>query len=301
MQALTYLGRMREMVLRLASSSQSALAALLRGALGGRRVALCFHRVSDTRRPGELVPKLTMPAAQIDALIRFLLDAARRDDRWLTVTFDDGYRDAAEYVLSRAPLFPSIEWIWFVCPQKTERQVGFRWDLAEVSGDPGSILAPLDRRLENFRCELRAVARRPEFALADLATCRQIQALPNVVLGNHSNVHHRMPAESCRAEYESSFDDFRRLFGEPARHFAFPYGIPGVDFDRPHVDALRSLGRFAIWSTEPRPYAAVERERGAVLPRFAVDGTRTWRETAAHIALHALRVRGARESYPEAR
>ncbi|MCA1826852.1 MAG: hypothetical protein ABR567_19635 [Myxococcales bacterium] len=292
---------MREMILRLASSSEPALAALFRRALGGRRVALCFHRVSDTRRPGEMVPKLTMPAAQIDALIRFLLDAARRDDRWLTVSFDDGYRDGAEYVLSRAPRFPSVEWLWFVCPEKTERQAGFRWDLAEVNGDAASIVAPLDPALENFRDELRAVAARPEFALADLATCRKIQALPNATLGDHSNVHHRMPADVCRAEYEASLTDFRRLFGEPARHFAFPYGIPGVDFDRPHVDALRSLGRFQIWSTEPRPYAASERERGAVLPRFAVDGTRTWRETAAHIALHALRVRGARECFPEAR
>jgi len=280
---------MREAILRLAGSSETALAGLLRRGLAGRRVALCFHRVADRRRPGELVPKLTIPAAEIDALIRFLLDTVPRDDRWLTVSFDDGYRDGAEYVLDRAPRFPQIEWIYFVCPEKTERQVGFRWDLAEVRGR-STLFAPLDPAAENLRDELRAVAALPQFALAEVATCREIQRLPHAALGNHGNVHHRLPPLLVRAEYESSLRDFARLFG-PARHFAFPFGIPGEDFDEQHVELLRSLGRFEIWSTEPRPYTAAGRERGAVLPRFAVDGTRTWRETAAHIALHAVRTR----------
>ena len=106
-----------------------------------------------------------------------------------------------------------------------------------------------------------------------------------------------MAPEACRAEYAASLRDFARLFG-PARHFAFPYGIPEVDFGAAHVAMLRELGRMQLWSTEPRPYAAREREAGAVLPRFAVDGTRTWRTTAAHIALHALRTLGASGRYP---
>jgi hypothetical protein len=52
---------------------------------------------------------------------------------------------------------------------------------------------------------------------------------------------------------------------------------------------LRRLGDFVLWSTEPRPFHAGERRAGALLPRFAVDGTRTWKETAAQIAVHALR------------
>src|SRR5438105_9337515 len=107
---------MRELLLRtLASAHPDTLAGLLRRALGGRRVALCFHRVADQRRRGELVPKLTMAAGEIDALIRFLVDAARRDDAWLTVSFDDGYRDGAAYLLDRAPRFPQVEWLYFVC------------------------------------------------------------------------------------------------------------------------------------------------------------------------------------------
>ena len=37
---------------------------------------------------------------------------------------------AADYVLSRAPLFPGIEWLYFVCPEKTEHRTGFDWDAA---------------------------------------------------------------------------------------------------------------------------------------------------------------------------
>ncbi|HWE25802.1 MAG TPA: hypothetical protein VG496_17820, partial [Myxococcales bacterium] len=129
-----------------------------------------------------------------------------------------------------------------------------------------------------------------EFALADVEICRRIQRLPNVELGNHSNVHHRsvlLDAGQFRAELGASAHDFARLFG-PARHFAFPFGVPGVDFGRSHVSAVRELLDVEIWSTEPRPYRPSEREQGAVLPRFAVDGTRSWRATVAHIALRSL-------------
>lgn len=285
------------------------LAHLLRRSVGGSRLALCFHRAGAVRREGELLPKLTSPAAEIDALIEFLLRAAGRTDPWLTVAFDDGYREAAEYVLDRAPLFPRVEWLFFVCPQKTERGVGFRWDLAEVrrradaSFDADAELeAPVDLSAENLRDDLREVASLPEFALADVETCRAIQRLPNAALGNHSNVHCRaasLTPEQFRREMAESFADFARLFG-PARHFAFPFGVPGVDFGPAHVAALRELGSFQIWSTEPRPYRPVERARGAVLPRFAVDGSRTFRASAAHVALHALRPRTGRGRYPPA-
>jgi hypothetical protein len=143
---------------------------------------------------------------------------------------------------------------------------------------------------------LRRLASDPRFALADAELCRQIQRLPNGALGNHTNVHHRaalLGLHECRGEYERSTDDFRRLFGEP-RHFAFPFGVPGFDFDERHVTALRRIGSFHVWSTEPRPYDATERAEGTVLPRFAIDGTRTWKETVAHIIVRSFRTRVVR-------
>ena len=270
----------------------SALAKLLRSSVGDRQVALCFHRVAERRREGELQPKLTMAPGEIDRLISFVQAAAGPP----TVSFDDGYLDSAEYLLSRAPRFPEVEWLFFVCPQKTERQSGFRWDLAERT--PGqeaeSILsAPVNVAGENLRAELRALARDPAFRMASVELCRRIQRLPNAALGNHTNLHHR-PSELTQtqaiAEFASSTLDFERLFG-PMAHFAFPYGVPGADFTARDLQILRQLGKFILWSTEPRPFADSERRPSAVLPRFAVDGTRTWKETALQIAVHALRTR----------
>jgi peptidoglycan/xylan/chitin deacetylase (PgdA/CDA1 family) len=281
----------------IAALDPGRLAAVFRHALGDRRLALCFHRIAGVRREGELLPKLTVPPAEIDSLIDFLLHAARRNDRWLTVTFDDGYRDSAEYLLAHAPRWPEVEWLYFVCPQKIEMQVGFRWDLAELRrrGDPALdtdsiIFAPIDAGGENLRADLRTLASQPEFAIADLPTCERIQRLPNAELGNHSNLHHRpvllSPGE-FRAEIAESARDFARLFGR-ARQFAFPFGVPGVDFDATHVAMLREFPGLEIWSTEPRPYRRREREERAVLPRFAVDGTRGWRESVAHITVRSL-------------
>lgn len=232
----------------LAIADERTLSRALRANLAARRLALCFHRV------GPPSDKLWMPAAEIDRLIGFLGDVAP-----LTVCFDDGYRDGAEYVLSRAARFAQVEWLFFVCPRKTE---------------------------------LRA-----EADLAELDLCRAIQRLPNAALGNHTNRHERPTLGRSADDFAESKRDFERLFG-PQLHFAIPFGVPGVDFTRRHVEELRALGDFLIWSTEPRPFHARERRSGAVLPRFAVDGTRTWKETAVHIALHALRSRIAGEVRP---
>ena len=246
-------GGISSRILRTLSLADPAmLARSLRANLGGRRLALCFHRV------GAAKDKLWMPATEIDRLIGFLVDAAGA----LTVCFDDGYRDGAEYVLSRAPRHAQIEWLFFVCPQKTEAH--------------------------------------DEPDLAELELCRAIGQLPNAALGNHTNLHQRptlLLREQSREEFARSMRDFQRLFGAQ-RHFAIPFGVPHADFAGEHVEQLRALGDFLIWSTEPRPFHARERRPGALLPRFAVDGTRTWKETAVHIALHALRSRIAGEVRP---
>jgi len=291
--------KLSEQILRVLSAADGrTLSKWLRRGLGGRRIALCFHRVADRRRPRELIPKASMPAGEIDRLIELLLQACK-----LTVSFDDGYRDSAEYVLSRAPRFADVEWLYFVCPEKTERRAGFRWDLAETRPELSAesvMFGPVDLAGENSRAELLRLAAEPAFELASLDTCRQIQRLPNAALGNHTNLHHRptlLTAEQFAAECAASTRDFERLFG-PSRHFAFPFGVPGVDFSGDHVAALRRLGDFLLWSTEPRPFHARERRAGAVLPRFAVDGTRSWKETAVHIALHCLRTMLSSEARP---
>jgi peptidoglycan/xylan/chitin deacetylase (PgdA/CDA1 family) len=283
---------------------------LVRFTVGENQVALCLHRVSASRRPTDWQPYLTISPDELDALIELLL-ASRPDDqsRWLTVTFDDGYEDAAEYVASRAERYPSVEFLFFVCPEKTEKQTGFRWDLVEEalrSGKPLSQAATalngeVDVEKENAREELKRVAQEPSYRLAEAKRLKELQKFENVLLGNHTNCHIKqteLTEEQAKTEYERSKAVFDRLFGEQ-RHFAFPFGTPNWEFNETHVRLLRGQGDFLLWTTERRPYAPNERGPSAVLPRFPVNGTWNHRAIATWIAARSLifRVRGTQHRF----
>lgn len=228
--------------------------------LGQMNVALCLHRVGTARG------SMTISAPMLDSLLELLRGTRPVGDRpWLTFAFDDGYDDAAEYVKSRAPNYPDIEWLFFVCPEKNEKRVGFQWD-ANGSGEE----------------------------LAHVEALRALARLPNVTLGNHTNSHRRqvlLSQEEALEEYVTSRADFTRLFG-PQRHFAFPFGTPDREYELRHVDLLRRLDpETVIWSTESRPYLPEERAPGAVLPRFPIDGTWTYHQVALWMSAIALRFR----------
>lgn len=288
----------------------AGLRALLRGALSGLQLALCLHRVAARPRPTDWQPGLTIAPAELDALIELLLSAGPADARgFLTVTFDDGYDDAARYLAERAPRWPQVAFLFFVCPAKSEARAGFRWDLVEEAVRAGLPLSAAQPQLEapalldaeNTRPELRALAERPDYLLASLDQLRALRALPNVQLGNHTNLHlpaRRFPEALVAADYRASTADFERLFG-PQAHFAFPYGTPAHHFGPQHVHALRAVGDFTIWTTQARPFRASERRPGTVLPRYPVDGRRDHRQLAGWIAARAaeFRVRGPRYRY----
>lgn len=284
-------------------------ARLLRPALGaaldGLSCALCLHRASPAARPGQFQPGLDMRPEAIDGLLELLL-ASRPGaaSGWLTVTFDDGYQDAAAYLASRAARFPQVRFLFFVCPAKLERRTGFRWDLVELALEAGTpreealalLDAPVEPAAENGRADLQALSGQPAFALATVEEARALTRLPNVELGNHTNLHipsARLPPEVAEADFRASKADFERLFG-PLRHFAFPYGTPRAHFRAEHVAMLRALGSFALWSTESRPYRPGEE---GVLPRFPVDGSRPPGALASWVAARALdfKVRGRRK------
>lgn len=287
----------------------AGLTTLLRQALRGRQLALCLHRIAPTARATDWQPGLNLAPAELDALIELLLSAGDGARDFLTVTFDDGYDDAARYVLERAPRWPQVTFLFFVCPQKSEARAGFRWDLVEqavrngqrLEDASGLLTAPAELAAENSRPELRALPTLPEFQLASLDALRALAELPNVSLGNHTNLHlsaHGNAPELVAADYRQSKADFERLFG-PQRHFAFPYGTPGYHFQPEQVRALRALGDFTVWTTQARPFLASERKPGAVLPRYPVDGRRNHKQLAGWIAARAFdfQVRGPRFVY----
>lgn len=299
-----------ELALRAGGSLRPfALRQLLRVALEGYGVSLCLHRVLPTTRPTDWQPGLNMPPAELDRLIELLVwSQPGRADRWLSITFDDGYADSAAYIRSRAPSFPEVDFTFFVCPGKLEARAGFRWDLAEEAmkaGQPREAAvaltgAPVEVSTENERAELRAVAALPDYALATVDEARELTRLPNVQLGNHTNLHlsaMQLPDTTVRDDYAGSKAQFERLFG-PLQTFAFPYGTPVHHFGPRHVELLHELGQFEIWTTEARPYQPWERKPGAVLPRFPVDGSRSASELAGWIAARSMdfRVRGKKRA-----
>lgn len=256
---------------------------LFRIAVGDLSVSLCLHHVSRRSRD-----ELTICAPELDTFVAQASAIPHRGERpWLTISFDDGYEDAWHYIMTRAPRFPSVEWLLFVCPTKVERQTGFRWDL-EVDDE-----SPRDLLLENQRADLRSIVRLHDAHLATVAQCRLLQLFQNVHLGNHTNCHFRATAlapEQAAAELLQSRADFERIFGRET-HFAFPFGGYGVDFDERHVEILREGGDAVIWSTVGRPHLPEHRVPGAVLPRFAVDGRWSASQIAFWIALRSLHAR----------
>ncbi len=244
-------------------------------------VALCLHRVSTGERD-----EMTMSAYELDRFLEYAT-SIRRADPWLTLSFDDGYAEAAEYIDTRAPRFPGVEWLLLVCPEKAELRAGFRWDLE--SGDESE----RDPTSENMRADLQRVGESGRHPVASVAQCRSIERHANVSLGNHTNCHFRvedLPFDLARMELHKSDEHFRRLFGD-VKHFAFPFGKPGEDFDERHVEVLREQGDFLIWTTSRRPYHAADRKPGAVLPRFPVNGSWTASQVAFWIALLSMRWR----------
>jgi peptidoglycan/xylan/chitin deacetylase (PgdA/CDA1 family) len=286
---------------------EEAVDELFRRGVAGLNVALCLHRVlHGPRRPGETLAELSIPAGELDVFVERALSARPGgSEPWLTLSFDDGYEDAARYVQSRVRRFAQVEWLFFVCPEKAEKQAGFRWDLPEVGLKPleQAMEEPVDLVRENEREDLRELARQERFRLSTVEECRRLGQLPGVQLGNHTNVHHnplRLSAEQARAEYGRAHADFERLWGRYG-HFAFPFGSPEREFRAEHVEMVRRLGRLVLWSTEARPYASAERRPGAVLPRFPVNGNWSAHELLLWVAVRSLRyrVRGSRYAYPE--
>ncbi len=282
---------------------EELLVRLIRTAIGDRQLALCFHRVAERRR-ADTCSEVTTTAATLDRLLA-LLAKVQPSRRQLTVTFDDGYASAADYIKSRAPRFGQVDWLFFVCPQKTERQAAFRWDAYEVLRHRSPHNAPrlasflterLDPLAENTRADLLEAARFPEHRLATVDECRALVELPNVALGNHSNAHLPFSALDpwlLRADLDASFADFRRLFGR-CRDFAIPFGTPGLAFSPSQVDGIRQRFEGIIWTTQARPFDPQERVPHALLPRLAPSGNWSARRMAGWIAVKALQTGGRR-------
>jgi peptidoglycan/xylan/chitin deacetylase (PgdA/CDA1 family) len=279
----------------------AAVRLLYRRATAGLGVAVCLHRAAGRARAADPAPEMTARPRAIDDFLDLVAPMHARPNEPLVMSFDDGYADAAEYVATRALRYPAVDWLFFLCPEKTEKQAGYRWDLyarRRREGERiGSYRAFLRDDLaiehENDRGALRAVAAQPEYRLASLEQCRRLARLPNVTLGNHTDTHFELTLLSeaeVAKELMRSTIRFEGLFGRSLEHFAFPFGGNG-QVASSHVTYLRSLRNPVMWTTQGLPFAPANQIAGSVMPRFVFMGTWSPRANALWIAVQSLRHR----------
>lgn len=241
--------------------------------IGDDEIALCLHRVGPTGLASQtLMPELCHDPGDIDAI----LDVFRRIESRLTMAFDDGYADAAEYVLDRAPRHPEVDWRFMLCPQKTIDRRGFPWDdwiADERVGDVDDFL--LDWQAAHDSDPARAAgsvggAEREPFRLATIEECRELALLDNVRLGNHSDRH--LPSvwlkgDELADEIRMSNERFVGAFGA-VTDFAFPFGtMPWVSPDDVRI-ALDTV-EGDVWTIGSRAVVSDPRVR----PRFSMRST----------------------------
>ncbi len=240
--------------------------------------AVCLHRVSESRRLSDPYPQMTAMPHDIDTFLHIVSEAGAG----VTLCFDDNYADAGRYVATRAPLYPHVKWLLFICPEKVQKQAGFRWDLYEAKkraglplGDLGTFLRQSTRlEGENDDSELQQVGRRVEFEMLREEECQRLRCL-GVELGNHTDIHQEpsyLRPEEFEREVHRSTQHFEASFGR-AEHFAFPFGLPGLHFDASHVATVSRVAHAPVmWSTEDGLYEASAKAPGAVLPRIIFRG-----------------------------
>jgi hypothetical protein len=257
--------------------------------LDGAELYLCLHRVgySSSRE----VVETSITPEKLDALLELLTGGSfvSRAKR-IVASFDDGYADAVDYVLSRYERFPTVDWMFFVCPAKTRDRVGFRWDAADPDAEKSM---PLSVEQENRRASLKALGDAPSHRLATVEELKRVASLPRVTLGNHTNCHFALsmiPIEEARREFAQSKSDFDAIFG-PSEHFAFPHGVPGKHFNSEHEELAFSCGYRYLYTTMPRPVRHLRGSRGQQISRFAVFGTWPVKKVALLIALISIRER----------
>jgi peptidoglycan/xylan/chitin deacetylase (PgdA/CDA1 family) len=268
-------------------------------AVGSAHVAMCLHRV-NTPGPMAPLPWINVSAASLDELIA-MIEPHHRGSSKLTLTFDDGYRDAVTFVTERAPQLPHVDWILFTCPDKTRTRAGYRWDLHEVKRRSGSEVdfdsvmeSPMDVRSENRREDLLVLGDDDDFALATVEELLAAADRPNVRIGNHSNNHFSFEGlsdEDAEHEIRSSASALDELVG--GHHdFAFPFGTPGSEFCQRDVGLVRSCyPAVTIWSTEGRLYRPNEQTDG-VLPRIPHFGDWSAKRMLAFMTYCAASHRG---------
>jgi len=304
----------------------SGLSALFSPALSGVGAVLMLHHVRPREGGAGLNALLHIEPEFLDRLLaelkadgaRFvsLDEAADRltsghvDERFLTVTLDDGYRDN---LVHAAPVFHAhgVPFTIYVSPGLTDGDADLWWELlekvVEASGEVAFDAAGATRTLscrtgrekhqafaalmnhalnEVDEDEQRAFVRRlcdrygvdreahRRRSLLDWDELRGLHADPLATIGAHTMNHfqlRRLSRERATDEIVRSADVVGEKLGQRPRHFAYPYGGPEAVGPR-EVEIAREAGFATAVTTRHGTLMPAHAGNMQALPRISVNG-----------------------------
>jgi len=238
------------------------------------------------------------------------LKSGHADERYLSVTLDDGYRDN---LVHGAPVFRAhdVPFTIYVSPGLTDGDADLWWELLEKiveRNDAVGFDTPDGRKTFACRtdrekhaayaalmnhglneidedaqrawtrrlCEAHGVdrdAHRRE-ALMAWHELQRVQAEPLGTIGAHTMNHFqlaRLTRERAEEEIVRSRDVLAERLGERPRHFAFPYGGPGAAGAR-EVEIARQAGFDTAVTTRHGLLMPGHAANMQALPRISVNG-----------------------------
>ncbi|HLX29959.1 MAG TPA: polysaccharide deacetylase family protein [Casimicrobiaceae bacterium] len=245
-----------------------------------------------------------------------MLTAGTLPARAACITFDDGYADNCEVAL---PILArhGLEAAFFVSTGYLDG--GLMWNDAIIESIRGARGKRLDLTPIGLRAFAIETLDEKHGAISELIAgakyldpserekrCAAIRDLANVDvprdlmmrsdqvralhaagmdIGAHTVSHPilvRIDKEEARREIAEGKSALETIIDAPVRHFAYPNGVPGVDYGRAHVEIVRELGFDAAFSTACG--AASRRSDMFQLPRFT-----PWDRTPLRIGARFVR------------
>jgi len=238
------------------------------------------------------------------------LRAGHKDERFIAVTLDDGYKDN---LVAGAPVFEShdVPYTIYVCPGFVEGYAHLWWEnLADLIEARDEIIFYTEHGKTRIECmsfsqKRGAYARLLKYLTHDVdeirqrefvddlcaaygmdpkahvksqimswEDLRQLNRSPLCTLGAHTLNHYhlaRLGAEDAAFEMEQSGRVLALELGEMPRHFAYPYGAP-IAVGQREVDMARQLGYQTAVTTRHGTLHPRHVDTAHALPRISVNG-----------------------------
>jgi peptidoglycan/xylan/chitin deacetylase (PgdA/CDA1 family) len=144
-------------------------------------------------------------------------------------------------------------------------------------------LSQIDKVIDGYRESTNGRSKASQNLSA--SAIQELASTGLVSIGAHTKNHPILANEdytTCETEIAGSVRDLSSLLGRRVEYFAYPNGIPGMDFGDREERFLRDSGISLAFSTESRHLS--KRDRALRIPRLAISN----RETMPHIMAKML-------------